>query len=425
MRIIYLHQYFNTPDMSGGSRSYEIAKRLVSLGHTVHMITSWRDNREFDCNFQTNVEGIFVYWIPVPYSNNMGFWERIRAFLVFAVKSARIAIRLKADLIFASSTPLTIAFPAVYASRRQNIPMVFEIRDLWPEMPIAIGSLKNPLFKLLAKLLERWTYRNAMALIALSPGIKEGILRLGYPNSCIAVIPNGCNIKTFSTSRRAGQLLRSQRDWLGSKPLLIYAGTMGKVNKVDYMVALALELYKLNSNVQILLVGDGNEKEKFISKAKLHNVFEKNLFVESSLPKDMMPALFSACTMSSNLVIDLPQARANSANKFFDTLAAGKPIFLNHGGWMYDLVENYKCGINAWGRPIKEVALLLDQRLNDANWLNSASISASNLARTFFDYDTLALQFEKVLIATFQGHPERSSYFAPGDYKSNHFEQTF
>ena len=42
MRILYLHQYFNTPDMSGGTRSYEMARRLVAAGHEVHMVTSER-----------------------------------------------------------------------------------------------------------------------------------------------------------------------------------------------------------------------------------------------------------------------------------------------------------------------------------------------------------------------------------------------
>jgi thioesterase domain-containing protein len=109
MKITYLHQYFNTPSMSGGTRSYEMAKRLVAKGHEVNMITSWREDDGRKGWFETEEAGIRVHWLPVPYSNKMGFRERINAFIRFAFGAARKAASLPADLVFATSTPLTIA----------------------------------------------------------------------------------------------------------------------------------------------------------------------------------------------------------------------------------------------------------------------------------------------------------------------------
>jgi hypothetical protein len=114
MRITYLHQYFNTPDMPGGTRSYEMARRLVGMGHEVNMVTSWRELDGRTQWFKTEESGINIHWIPIQYSNHMSYGERIRSFLTFAWKSALKLASLDADIVFATSTPLTIALPAVY-----------------------------------------------------------------------------------------------------------------------------------------------------------------------------------------------------------------------------------------------------------------------------------------------------------------------
>lgn len=135
--------------MSGGTRSYEMARRMVAAGHEVHMVTSYREQGECRKGWcQTEESDIQVHWYPVPYSNYMGFVERIKAFFAFAVAARKKIVEIDGDIIFATSTPLTIALPAVFAARKKKIPMVFEVRDLWPEMPIAVGALRNPMLRL-------------------------------------------------------------------------------------------------------------------------------------------------------------------------------------------------------------------------------------------------------------------------------------
>ncbi len=403
--------------MSGSTRSYEMARRLVDMGHEVNLITSWRSKDERKGWFETTEAGIKVHWSPVPYSNRMNFNERIKAFFNFAIDSARRAATLDSDIVFATSTPLTIALPAIYAANKRKVPMVFEVRDLWPEMPIAMGVLKNPLQIRLAKALERWAYRHSAAVVALSPGIKEGVVQAGYDACKVAVIPNSSDNREFAYNLDAAQQFRLARAWLGDKPLLIYAGTFGRVNGVIYAVQLAKSLQSLESNIRILLVGEGVERNSVIKYAQDVGVYGVNLFIESQMTKRDIAALFSAASVGSNLVIDLPEARANSANKFFDTLAANKPIFLNHGGWMNDLVIQHQCGIAAWGRSFEDVAIELNQKMNDPFWLIKAGSAAKNLAENYFDRDVLARQLEKVLLATKTGKPELASEIAPGVYR--------
>ena len=175
MRVLYLHQYFVTPSMSGGTRSFEFARRLADAGHEVNVITANVNRCPENSAEPEVIDGIRVHWLPVAYSNQMSYLMRIVAFFKFAVLAARQARKVGGDIVFATSTPLTIAIPGVITSRSLKIPMVFEVRDLWPEMPIAMGALRNPVSKFLARALERFAYRHSSHIIALSPGMAKGV----------------------------------------------------------------------------------------------------------------------------------------------------------------------------------------------------------------------------------------------------------
>jgi len=416
MHIIYLHQYFNTLEMSGGTRSYEMARRLVGMGHRVTMITSWREQDERKDWFVTNEDGIEVHWLPVPYSNHMPYKDRIKAFVRFAVSSARRATSIGGDVVFATSTPLTISIPGVLASRKLRIPMVFEVRDLWPELPIAIGALKNPIVKKIARWLEAWSYRNSEAVVALSPGMRDGVLKTGYPASRVAVVPNSSDNADFEVTPNEGTAWRAARPWLGARPLITYPGTFGKINGVGYMVSLATALLKTSPDVRILLVGDGMEKPLVEEQARLAGVLDVNLFIEGPVSKREMPAIFAASDMICSLFVDMKEMQANSANKFFDTLAAGKPVLLNYGGWQADIVKRTGCGIVTWRKSFEEAASLLANRLADNDWLEGAGKAAKRIGAELFDRDRLAGQLAEVLVMAAQRKGDKAHSIASGNY---------
>lgn len=384
--------------MSGGTRSYEMARRLVEKGHEVHVITSWRGKRESNGWFSTLEAGIHVHWLPVQYSNSMSYARRIIAFVRFAILSAAKCASLKCDLIFATSTPLTIAIPAVYASRKQGVPMVFEVRDLWPELPIAIGALKSRVLQKWAYALERWAYRNSEAIVALSPGMRDGIIRAGYPLERIVTIPNSSDNDYFISDEEEVKKFRYARPWLGDRPLIVYAGTFGRINGVSYLVDLAVEIRELDPTVCILLVGEGQERSLIEDNARRAGVLGKNLFIEEAISKKDVPVLLSAADISCSLFLDIPAMRANSANKFFDSLASSKPVLLNYGGWQADLVKRFGCGLVTWGLNVKAASLVVVKAINDKEWLRKAGQASKYLAEDYFARDQLAKQLEQVLL---------------------------
>ena len=268
MRIIYLHQYFNTPAMSGGTRSYEMARRLVSLGHEVEMVTSWRQpTRESDW-YVTHEAGINIHWMPVSYANSMRYADRMKAFSRFALRASRKAATLGGDVIFATSTPLTIALPAVYAARRSGIPMVFEVRDLWPELPIAMGALRDPLSRWAARRLERFAYRNAARIVALSPGMAEGVCRTGYPADRVTIIPNCADLEPFAPNPERARKFRKAHPELGAGPIILYAGTLGRINGVDYMAHLAASVKETLPDARFVIIGRGARKKRCVGQRR-------------------------------------------------------------------------------------------------------------------------------------------------------------
>lgn len=400
MRITYLHQYFNTPDMTGGTRSYEMARRLVTKGHTVNMITSWREEEGRRSWSETKEAGIFVHWLPVHYSNQMGYGERIQAFLKFAWAAALKAASMPADVVFATSTPLTIALPGAYAAWKQKSPLVFEIRDLWPELPIAIGALKNPILKMIAYQLEKFAYRRSERIVALSPGMKDGVLRSGYPEDKIAVIPNSADLDFFDPNHSDSNAFRNEHPEIGNAPLIVYAGSMGIINGVDYLPHIAAVSRRQSLGLQFAVIGKkGQEEQKVRQTAKELSVLGKNFHIYPSVPKRKMPDILAAADVALSLFVDLKPMWANSANKFFDALASGTPIAINYGGWQAKLLKETGAGIVLPANDAEEAALRLGNFIADKSQLRKAGQAARKLAEDRFSRDQLANQLEQVLLS--------------------------
>jgi glycosyltransferase involved in cell wall biosynthesis len=410
MKILYLHQYFLTPDMAGGTRSYEMARRLAASGHEVHMITTWFDGpppKETRGWFTGDVDGIHVHWLSVPYSNKLSYMRRIMAFIRFAWGAGRRARVIEGDVVFATSTPLTIAIPAIKVKKRLRIPMVFEVRDLWPELPIAMGALRNPLLIRLAKWLEQRAYRNAEWVVALSPGMAAGVERAGYDAKRIAVIPNSADLDLFDPEHATADLFLDANPELRGRPVVLYPGTLGKINGVAWLVDLAAMVHVERPDICFVVIGDGMERDLVEARARKHGVLGKNFYLLPRMPKRAIVSAYACATIIASLFLDLPEMQANSANKFFDALAAGKPVAINYGGWQEKLLEETGAGL-AMGSDIKRASEALLGLMTSEEKLAAAGHAARLLAKERFSRDHLAAQLEEVLAKAADGHNSSS-----------------
>jgi glycosyltransferase involved in cell wall biosynthesis len=282
----------------------------------------------------------------------MGFTARVRAFMRFVTQAARLARRVHgADLVFATSPPLTVSLPGALAARCHNAPLVFEVRDLWPEFARAMGLIRNPLIYYAARVLEAWSYQRASRIIALAPGVKRAIAAQGYDESRIAVIPNAADVDFFEPpwagpAQEAGEAGGNYASRDEDAPLtLVFIGAHGRANGLDAVLDAAQELRRRSvGGVRFLLVGDGSEKQRLQQRAaslELDSVEFRGL-----LPKTELPGLLRECDAGLMILADVPAFYdATSPNKFFDYLAAGLPVLNNYPGWIASIIEDERCGL--------------------------------------------------------------------------------
>jgi len=383
--------------MSGGTRSYEMARRLVSMGHEVHIVTTSRETNAGSGWESTNEEGINVHWYPVPYDNSFSNTSRIIAFVKFIVAATLKGFSLSADVVFATSTPLTVAIPGYFISRKLMVPMVFEVRDLWPTLPIAMGALQNPFLRWLAYKLEIFAYAHSARIIALSQGMKEGIISTGFIEDKVTVIPNSCDLDMFGIAAGSdvANQFRIKNNIALDATLIVYAGTFGRINGVDYLVELAKSMDDVPA-VAFLVVGQGSEFNSVANLAKDLGVLGNNFHMLGSVSKSDMAQVLSSADIATSLFIPIKEMEANSANKFFDALSASLPVFINYGGWHAQLLLDNEAGLQL-NRDVSIASEQIRVFISQPDRIYRFGANARRLGESKFSRDDLAYQLERVL----------------------------
>jgi len=344
MHILYIHQYFATPKGSTGTRSYEFARRWVKAGHKVTVITGYYDIGGLEPGKglirKQRVEGINVIIVGTSYSNKQSYLRRIASFVCFIFLSIYAGLKTKkTDVIYATSTPLTVGIPAIVLKWLKRVPFVFEVRDQWPEIPIEMGIMKNKVMINLLLWLERAIYKHSVAIIALSPGMADGARSVLKTEKPIHIIPNSCDTELFRLDID-GSIIRKQYSW-GDRLVLLHAGAMGRANGLMF-VADAAEKLKDKPDIHFVLVGDGSEKKALVGRVEQLGL--SNIEILDSRSKVELVKIIAACDISMVIFANYPILEHNSANKFFDSLSAGKPVLLNYSGWQREVLEENEAG---------------------------------------------------------------------------------
>ncbi len=338
MKLLYIVQYFYFPEESSGTRPYDLATSFAKKGVDVTVLTSDSCGKTTKKWSLIERDGIKVYRLNNPYNNYMGFYQRIQSFCKFFIQASLKQRKFDYDLMLASSTPLTNGIPALVAHAFRNKPYVFEVRDVWPGVPIAMGYFKNKLIQMFLYGFEKRIYKKASTIVPLSIGMDNDI-KERYPNDKSVVIPNISELNRFSHIEKTVDI-----GFPADKRILLYAGTFGNVNGLSYVVKLAEKTWPIDQNICYYLIGDGKEKIENIKEAEERGVLNKNVFFFDPVRKNDLPYIYSKCTVGSSFVINRSALWNNSANKFFDTLAAKKPIVINHEGWQADIIRQNNIG---------------------------------------------------------------------------------
>lgn len=396
MKILYFHQHFSTPKGSAGIRSYAMAQSLIRNGHQVTMVCGSFGagqtglTKTFNKGIRRGmVDGIDIIEFELPYSNALSFLKRILIFLSFAFKSIKVALTEQYDVVFATTTPLTAGIPGIFAKWFRRKPFVFEVRDLWPELPKAMGVIKNPIVLWMMSVLEWTSYHSADRLVGLSPGIVDGIIKRGIAPEKVASIPNGCDLDIFASEHQA---------WRpeGVKPtdlMAIFTGTHGLANGLNAVLDAAVELEKRQrTDIKLVLVGDGMQKKALLERATELQL--DNVIFHDPVNKAKLAGLMASADIGLQILANVPAFYyGTSPNKFFDYISAGLPVLNNYPGWLAELITKEQCGFAVPPDNPQAFADALEQAANQREQLIEMGRNGQQVAREQFNRSILSQKF--------------------------------
>ncbi len=352
MRILYLSQYFPPEVGATQTRAYEMAHNLVQLGHQVTVLTEVPNHPSGiippayrgKLYERAKMDGIDVIRVWVKTAPEKTFATRMLFYLTFMV-DATLAGSLLApgrfDLVYASSPPLFVGGAALALSRLRRAPMVFEVRDLWPESAVQLGELNSTRAVRQATRLEETCYRRARHIVVVTEGIRTRLLERGFPAEKMTVIPNGANTDLYTPQTLNLELRRS---W-GIGPerfVVLYAGLHGLAHGLETALLAAEELGE-HPEILFLFVGDGPQKAALVERARQMGL--PNVQFHDALPEVELPAAIAMADVGLDTRRRLGISQGTLPVKMFSYMASARPVLLSTEGESTELLRRAGAGV--------------------------------------------------------------------------------
>lgn len=394
MHIVVFYQYFHSPDCPAAARHYTFVREW-SKRHRVTVITgnSWHGRRLSD-QFEWSPPGVDVRMLDIPYDNTMSFSQRLQSFLRFATGAVRSGLRVKnPDVIFGTSTPLSAAWAASKVASLRRVKWIFEVRDLWPDFPIQMGVIENPLIKNSLRRMERKLYRSAAHVVALSPDMADHIVGCGVEETRVTTLVNGTDLDLIAAISDQDVTELRRHSGLAGKKVVLYAGAFGRANAIQTILDAAVALGH-REDIRFVLLGEGFHESDVRDAAAAG----QNILVPGPEPRHVILKWFRLADLTLSPFIDLPVLAANSPSKLFDSLGAATPVIVTNPGWTKDLVESNECG---WYVPPENAAALaakIEDALDSPWELARAGFNGRRIAVEDFDRTRIAGQIEEIML---------------------------
>lgn len=411
MKVLYFDPKFATPRRFAPTRAYSFARHLVERGDEVTVVALDRRYMEPGRSLPTGgrrrlfdretVDGIDVVWARIPYAQRFSKWKRILSYGGYTLAAALAAARVpRPDVVYASSTPLTVGVDGLALARMRRVPFVFEIQDVWPDVPVSLGFLTNRAEIAAAEWLERKLYDGAERVVVCSESAGELLVRKGVERDKIVLIPNLADVQLFHSAEPNAAYFADLG--LEGKFVAVYTGAMGKANGVDQLAEAARALRGLGDDrVAIVALGNGSERPWLEQQAREL----PNLLVPPPVPREEIAGIIRAADATITIYAPYEILETGSPNKFFDSLAAGKPVVVNADGWLRRLAEENRAGLYARagdGNALAEALLELERQPELAEELGR---NGRALAEREFDRELLSERFRGTLEAVVPSAP--------------------
>lgn len=351
MRILYFTQYFPPEVGATQTRAFEMSRYLASRGHHVTVVTEVPNHpsgiippayrgRLSERRVEHGVD-VFRLWVWT--SPEKTFATRMRFYLSYMGMAAFAGslLRGRYDLVYATSPPLFVGAAGLVASLVRRVPLVFEVRDLWPESAVALGELSNPRAIALAEKLERLLYARARRVVTVTQGIRARLLQRGIPPEKIALIPNGANTDLFQHDAEGAARLRRELGLEGAF-VVLYAGVHGIAQGLETLLE-AARLLQDEPRVQFLMLGEGPRKAALLEQCNALGL--TNLRMLPEVATTSMPAYLSMADCAIVPLKDEPVFYGALPSKMFEAWACGTAVVLSVAGEAVDVLREAGGGV--------------------------------------------------------------------------------
>ena len=413
MRILLLHQYFLEEDDAGGSRWNEMTKTWAKQGHDITVIggmmhaNGLEKRPEYKGKYfvKKQQDDVTVWRTHVSESYNNGFIGRLWGYFSFMFSSlgaGLFKVEGKFNVILVTSPPLFVGISGYLISLFNRIPMVFEIRDLWPESAIDTGVLTNKWVIKLAYAVEKFIYKKSKLINVLTPAFYKTLKeKKGVNTDKLIMIPNAADFSLSESVLSAfdRESFRKEHD-LDNKFVITYVGAHGVANHLEQI----LEAAKLleDTNVLFLLIGQGMEKERLIRKAE--NMHLRNVRFIDPVPKKEVFKYILASEMGTSVLKKVDTFKTVYSNKTFDYMSCKKPILMAIDGVSRELVEDANAGSYVEPESAQEFNKIIREYLNSKERVIMEGENGYNYARENFDREILATRYINEIVHRLQSN---------------------
>lgn len=401
VHIAVFSQYHTNPDCPATSRHYSLLAQLART-HRITLITTrtWERQR-LTQDFPWLPEGVEMRAAEVPYENRMGVARRAVSFAQYAAYAVQEGLRIdRPDVIWGISTPLTAAWAAARVAKWRQIPWVFEVQDLWPSFPIAMGAVPNPWLQRRLFALEKSLYQSARHIMALSPDMTRYIQHTqaalkGSSLAPVTTVLNGTDLDLAAYATEESVAALRHQQGLAGRRVVLYAGTFGRANDIPTLIAAAEKLAEHLPEVVWLFMGHGYYEPQLQEASQRCTAIR----IVPPQPRHAVFGWFRLAELSIVSFLGLPVLDANSPAKFYDSLAVGTPVVVTNQGWTKDLVEKEGCGWFVPAEKPEALAELMASLLKQPDKLEAAGKAGERVAQQAFDRRRLAATVQDILEA--------------------------
>ena len=346
MRFLILTQYYPPEVGAAQARLSAFARQLRETGHDVEVVTALPnypggrlDDRDQFRPARTEViDGIPVHRVWLVTGTGAGA-RRLVSYLSFTATGLVGALaRRRPDVVFTESPPLFLGVSGLVTARRWGAAFILNVSDLWPDSIRDLGLMRDGPAMSAASWLERWLYRHATAVTAVTEGIQSRLIEnKGVAHRRVLFLPNGVDLDTFRPMPDDGRLRRTLD--LPDGPLVLFTGNHGYAQSLETVV----EAAGLVPQATFALVGAGSDKERIQRLA--HDRGATNVrFFEPMAPHDIAPLYGTSIAGLATLRASPLMAGARPA-KMVAIMACGKPVLYVGAGEGANLVESADAGI--------------------------------------------------------------------------------